>query len=386
MTLLLKTYSICIGITVVNLVMIAFFLQIVREGRNQLANRLLSLFCLAHAAGNVTDLLASKHLYEQYPILIEIDSLPLLCAGPLCLLYVQAMTQIQFRLAPRHLLHALPILIYALWLLPYKLQPPALQLAQYLDWISGRQPIPLMGLLYVKVVLLAYLISAYRLIMRHQRTVREVLADVEQNDLRWLKGLILLIIGLFTTWVLDNWGLFPPTLLGLAHIAYSYLLGYYVINQKAIYTNVAPTVSLDLLDEQPKTRYRNSTMTEADKQRLVGQVTRIMADKKPYLNKDLTLSMLAEQLRLSPTQLSQVLNEGFGESFYTFINRHRVEESKRLLVDPAFAHYSILGIAYEAGFNAKSTFNKTFRELTGQIPSEYQKAQLPGQAVKSVGG
>lgn len=98
-----------------------------------------------------------------------------------------------------------------------------------------------------------------------------------------------------------------------------------------------------------------------------------MTHKKPYLNGDLSLTHLAEQLAFNPNQLSQILNEGFGENFYRFVNRYRVEESKRLLLDPAFAHYSVLGIAFQAGFGTKSTFNKTFKELIGLSPSEFVK-------------
>jgi AraC-like DNA-binding protein len=59
-----------------------------------------------------------------------------------------------------------------------------------------------------------------------------------------------------------------------------------------------------------------------------------------------------------------------------------VEESKRLLLDPAFAHYNILGIAFQAGFSTKSTFNKTFKELTGLSPSEFVKQNRGGTGRK----
>ena len=67
------------------------------------------------------------------------------------------------------------------------------------------------------------------------------------------------------------------------------------------------------------------------------------------------------------------MNEGFGENFYKFINRFRIEESQRLLLNPAFNHFNILGIAFEAGFNSKATFNKTFKENIGISPSEFVK-------------
>jgi AraC-like DNA-binding protein len=97
-----------------------------------------------------------------------------------------------------------------------------------------------------------------------------------------------------------------------------------------------------------------------------------MEKSKSYLKSNLTLTDLAEELQLNPKHLSQVLNEGFNENFYKFVNRYRVEEAKQLLHN-SFEKFSITGIAYEAGFNSKSTFNKAFKEYTGYSPSEYVK-------------
>jgi AraC-like DNA-binding protein len=135
---------------------------------------------------------------------------------------------------------------------------------------------------------------------------------------------------------------------------------------------------LPIIEEEPAVRYRHSTLTQEYLLQAVQKIESHMAARKPYLDGDLTLTSLAGQLEINPNQLSQVLNEGLGENFYRFVNRYRVEESKRLLLDPAFAHYNILGIAFQAGFSTKSTFNKTFKELTGISPSEFVKQNHPG--------
>jgi len=103
------------------------------------------------------------------------------------------------------------------------------------------------------------------------------------------------------------------------------------------------------------------------------QIEQHMSYQKPYLDSVLTLPAFAQQLQLNSNLLSQILNEGFGENFYRFINRYRVEESKRLLLDPACKHYTILAVALEAGFSSKSTFNRTFKEITGCAPSEFTR-------------
>lgn len=106
---------------------------------------------------------------------------------------------------------------------------------------------------------------------------------------------------------------------------------------------------------------------------LLHQLVEYMNTHKPYLNSELTLSDLAKNLKISRSQLSALINEGIGDNFYDFINKYRVEEVKRLMVDPAAKNYNLLGIALEAGFKSKSTFNLIFKRFTGLTPTEYRK-------------
>ena len=106
---------------------------------------------------------------------------------------------------------------------------------------------------------------------------------------------------------------------------------------------------------------------------LINRLLNYMQEKKPYLDAELTLSSLAKDLSISRSQLSALINEGMGDNFYDFINKYRVEEVKRLMVDPQVKNYNLLGIALEAGFKSKSTFNLIFKRFTGLTPTEYRK-------------
>ncbi|HTJ52679.1 MAG TPA: helix-turn-helix domain-containing protein [Cyclobacteriaceae bacterium] len=98
-----------------------------------------------------------------------------------------------------------------------------------------------------------------------------------------------------------------------------------------------------------------------------------MVEKKPYLDAELTLSTLAKDLSMSRNQLSHLINVGVGANFYDFVNKYRVEEVKRLMTDPQVKNFNLLGIALEAGFKSKSTFNLIFKRFTGLTPTEYRK-------------
>ncbi len=96
----------------------------------------------------------------------------------------------------------------------------------------------------------------------------------------------------------------------------------------------------------------------------------LMATEQPWLEPELTLTELAQRLRTTPNVLSKVINSGCGQNFNDFVNTYRVHEARRKLADPRFAHYSLVGVALESGFNSKSTFNRVFKKLLGQAPSE----------------
>ncbi|MBT9392823.1 helix-turn-helix domain-containing protein [Hymenobacter sp. NST-14] len=95
-----------------------------------------------------------------------------------------------------------------------------------------------------------------------------------------------------------------------------------------------------------------------------------MQTARPYLEPELTLGELATQLRTNTSWLSKVINSGCGQNFNDFVNEYRVREAERRLRDPQFRHYTLLAVALEAGFNSKSTFNRVFKKLRGQTPSE----------------
>jgi AraC-like DNA-binding protein len=98
-----------------------------------------------------------------------------------------------------------------------------------------------------------------------------------------------------------------------------------------------------------------------------------MKEERPYIESNLTLQKLAKALAMPPHHLSQIINEQLNQNFFDFINYHRIEEAKRMLIDPARKHYSILAISEEVGFNSKSAFNAAFKKHTDMTPSEFRK-------------
>ena len=96
-----------------------------------------------------------------------------------------------------------------------------------------------------------------------------------------------------------------------------------------------------------------------------------MQQHKPYLNPSLTIHELAAGLQLPPHVLSKVINDGFGQNFFDFVNAYRVDEFKHLMAAPQARQYTLLAVALEVGFNSKTAFNRAFKKQTEQTPREY---------------
>jgi putative ABC transport system permease protein len=91
-----------------------------------------------------------------------------------------------------------------------------------------------------------------------------------------------------------------------------------------------------------------------------------------YQDAELHVASLAEKLDIHPRELSRIINTALQINFNDFVNEYRVKEVIRKMQDPANDRIKLLGMALDAGFNSKSTFNRAFRQMTGKNPAEYK--------------
>jgi TolB-like protein/AraC-like DNA-binding protein/Tfp pilus assembly protein PilF len=99
-------------------------------------------------------------------------------------------------------------------------------------------------------------------------------------------------------------------------------------------------------------------------------------EESPYLDSELTLKNLAFHMNIHPNQLSWLINNEYQKNFSEFINHYRVEAFKRISKDPKNSHITLIGIAFESGFNSKTVFNTFFKKETGMTPLQYLKSNV----------
>lgn len=120
-------------------------------------------------------------------------------------------------------------------------------------------------------------------------------------------------------------------------------------------------------------KYYTSPLTAEEKQQYLKTLLSLMEEEKPYLDNTLKLNSLAGLMEVTPHRLSEILNDVAGKKFYDFVNEYRVQAAKDMLEHPKGRTKKLLAIAFEAGFNSKTSFNRVFKELTGMSPSAYRE-------------
>lgn len=104
-------------------------------------------------------------------------------------------------------------------------------------------------------------------------------------------------------------------------------------------------------------------------EKIASKITKLMLEKKAFKNPDITLSSLSKDIDEKSYLTTKCLNIIFEKKFNDFINEYRIEELKILLEDAKNNNYTLLSLAFEAGFNSKASFNRAVKKLTGKPPS-----------------
>jgi len=123
-------------------------------------------------------------------------------------------------------------------------------------------------------------------------------------------------------------------------------------------------------------RYAKSGLSSEQLQRNTQRLHRIMQRRQAYLQPDLSLPKLAQLVGCSVNHLSQVINQGFGTTFFDYLNRYRIAHARELLKQPECRDAPILDIAFSAGFNSNSTFYSAFKKRVGVSPARYRLDHL----------
>nr|WP_295922906.1 helix-turn-helix domain-containing protein [uncultured Dyadobacter sp.] len=383
-------------------------LAISKESRNSTGYRLLGLLFILLSFDFVDEALAATGSYSGYPALAVVLQPVLFAFAPLVYLSVFYLTTVSQRLSAKLVYHFIPYLIVlALYLDGYVFTDQDQATLATIAASTGSEPVEivLISLFFIQVIVYQY--HSLKTLNRHRKKLPLFVSNLPDNDYHWLFnatiGLSALFAVSFAEVVFDHGqksAFFP-----LIYLCGFYYVGIQVTKQKEVFAfpkEQSDSFS-DLLSDDPvpatleafpelpdpdipnqavenATQVKKKTISDEKLEAYQHRLLEIMELQKPYMDSEITLPKLGKILLLNTYQTSYLINSSFGENFYTFINRYRLEECKRMLSHRSFDHMSILSIAYESGFNSKTAFNTAFKKNTGCSPSEFRELNCKGSA------
>jgi AraC-like DNA-binding protein len=355
-------------------VIMAGLLWTSRKG-TRLSNRLLA---------TLMALMASACLAVGIPvanqwIALLLDLFPLVTVmpfGPIIYFYTRSLLTPGFRLGKREKLHFLPVLldwgskiigwIYVGGLLLGVLrQEDGPAWGHVMDQYNTYRDIPHW------ISMTVYLWLSYRLLSRHvppgeagaeatHRWLATLHRAVAGFQVIYLLFLVPYVIPAFHNAVLDFAG-YAPIYIPLVTIIYWIGMKGYLHAQRAA---------------EPAAPKKTGTAPPAEVASAVMEALRkAMEADQLYLDPELTVEKVGRHLQKPPKTVSSVLNGHAGKSFNQYVNEYRVEAVKRRMLDPPQPPLTLVGLAFECGFNSQATFQRAFRSATGQSPGEYLASQ-----------
>jgi AraC-like DNA-binding protein len=295
--------------------------------------------------------------------------------GPSMFLYIAFLTGRINTFSTKYLLLYLPFVITLVININLLTAFDAAQLPQaviYMNIIINGVGLFFEAILYV----LSFLI-----LHKYISRLKEYFSDIDVLKLSFIRtGLVIMITAvllIFLTFtnghVRHEHGIFDIIAI-LAGLGLVFVIAFFSILQPEIFNRVR-FISNAVFDGEEKSypKYEKFRLPASEEEKYVKNLQTYMSEKKPFLNDELTLQNLADELSISTHHLSMILNIHCKQSFYNFINIYRVEDVKSKLINSEFNDHNILTIAYDSGFNSKSTFNTMFKKFTGKTPKEYRK-------------
>lgn len=285
--------------------------------------------------------------------------------GPLIYFYVLKITRPAYKFRWGDLLHFSPVLL-EMGVLVLAIKEGMYTAAATYDTLIFRQLNPVLQLLAV-ISVITYVHLSRRLIRNFHWRLNATSTDRPQYQLRWLRRLLKRFASLWLLWI---------PIIAVDYFYYHNQLGihvyyplYLLLAVMMIWIAAAAFLSQDVSVPVPSV----SKLSPAAELRQKGRwLRKAMESGLFYQDAELSLRSLAETLNLHPNELSRIINTAFGKSFNDFINEYRIREVIRKMQNPVYDRITLIGIAMDAGFNSKSTFNRVFREMTGKSPAEYK--------------
>ncbi|GAA0872431.1 hypothetical protein GCM10009117_15780 [Gangjinia marincola] len=336
---------------------------------NKSANKVLSLLLVIAAVMLFGRIALYRYQVEWvYRLALFVDAI-LYLIGPIMYMYQRKLLFSEKTSATLPLYHFIPATIhiaYTTYMLKYSIdeyfelyQNGALQLTFFIVEFSGL------------LSLLLYTIACFKLNQKYIRVKNELISYESKiiKFSRFITGsfaalLVLWAISFTISQVAFHLPYFNYQIIWIGISIFIYTIGFYSLKQ--------PEVFQVPFESKAKTSAR---LSQEKITILTKRLEFYINEERVFLQPDLTLKDLASAIDTTPNDLSWLLNNVFHKTFYEYVNEFRLAEFLKKIESNEHHKKTLLALAFDVGFNSKSTFNKVFKSYLGQTPSSYIKRQ-----------
>lgn len=290
--------------------------------------------------------------------------------GPTIYLFTLSSLNPNFNYKKIYLLHLIPFLINFIYFLPFYINSSGYKLNHYLNLTADETVLMPMQYLLKATSLISYLLAQIFLFKKYHI---KNLPNSKSNhyQISWF------VIYFGSQFILTTAGLIEY-FTDLSFFGNSYR---FVINMITFFLYC---IMIELLffprllygnttiEKEIKEKYSRSKLSNEVKETILKQLNDFMKEsKKPFLDENFSLVEVSKILKISSQQLSQVINEKTHLNFNDFVNAHRIEEAKIMLLSISYSKLTIDAIAQKSGFHSRSAFYAAFKKHSGTTPKEF---------------
>jgi len=305
----------------------------------------LGLLCLVFATHMLANLVTTE---ARLPQSANITSAFGLLYGPGLWLFVRGLCYRDARPGWRDLVHAIPALVVI-----------TLRPADPWPQLAG---LPL---------LVGYLVATGIALREHSRLAGQVRADDDRVSLRWVRHAFYAFVAIASIDILRSslTGRLPAlddAGLALVLVVVTGLLTFLAWRTHA---HVRDSGALSPRGLEAGRAGAASQSGDADALDDFARIDAIVREQELWREARLSLADIARIAGGNTRDVSRAVNAGSGRSFSAYVNGLRIDAVDAMMADPDFASQTLLALAFEAGFNSKSAFNRLYRDLRGETPS-----------------
>jgi AraC-like DNA-binding protein len=318
----------------------------------------------------------------------------LLWIGPIIFFYTQSLLNPSFKFSKKEALHILPGLLYLIYIIAIWIYDQFI-FGDYYFYENGMDKdfeewYQKLGLLSMVV----YFILSIRYYNVYKRLMFQVVSYGDSVLFKWIQTyLIAFLVMLLLPLVFDGVEYFLPEMKSYQgswwfYLFFSIVMYYIAITGYSNPTNATIPFKMSFFDKSPVLLLDNSSAdnletsidiqyetvedtVSPETEHWKSKIETLIQTEKLYQNPELTLTDLAKKLETNASVISKTINQGFQMNFNDYINNFRIEAVKISLSNGEHKKSTLLGIAYDCGFNSKATFNRAFKKNTGKTPKEY---------------